>query len=77
MIETMTFLATRHEKDGNYSQKFEAASWAEAEAVCRKKMWRLDGELVAVIPVPGGGRLVRMWDVVKAWLKGEKKNPAG
>jgi len=47
----MNFIATRHAADGDYAETFEAASWAAATEHCRKKLWRLDGELKAELPV--------------------------
>lgn len=50
--ENLKFLATRHGKDGDYSETFEADSIADAYEYCRKKMWRLDGEVVASFSIP-------------------------
>lgn len=43
----MNYLATRYEDDGEYVEQFEANSIEEAEKVCQRNGWLLDGEVVA------------------------------
>ncbi len=45
----MKFVATRYVKGAAYSEDFKAASWHEAEEICRKKMWHLNGRLALSI----------------------------
>lgn len=45
-----TFLATRVEYDGEYSEKFFARDATHAKEICEKMDWFLDGELMITIP---------------------------
>lgn len=42
----MTFIATRYEDDGEYSESFGAESPEMGEEICKAMGWLLDGELV-------------------------------
>lgn len=46
----MKFVATEFRDDGQYGVQLEADNWAEAARVCDREGWRLDGELMAIIP---------------------------
>ncbi|KKK65698.1 hypothetical protein LCGC14_2971550 [marine sediment metagenome] len=39
----MKFLATRFEKDGPYSEIFDADTWAHAQRICAENDWLLEG----------------------------------
>lgn len=41
-----TYAATVTLSDGDYSRHIEAGDWAEAEAACLERGWRLEGVLV-------------------------------
>ena len=47
----MKYAATRFEPDGLYAETFKADNWQQAEAICKKNGWRLDGDNCRTINV--------------------------
>jgi hypothetical protein len=37
-------------RNGNYAVYFAASSWNEAQSICNKNMWHLDGRLMFALP---------------------------
>ena len=60
--QSKTYLYSYPFQGGWWSFELEAASMEEAEERLRALAWaKLDGELVARIPVPGGSLVRRLW----------------
>lgn len=45
----MIFVATEFCDDRTFGVDFAASDWTEAEDICERNGWRLDGELIAVL----------------------------
>ncbi len=48
----MHFIATHSKRDGRHCVEFDAPSYEDAQMVCRKKLWHLEGELERVVQIP-------------------------